>query len=377
MAEHPFNNEESIPWPVATIKRIEKGSAYTVRLPEGCKVCREGAKLVLLVTGKCARRCCYCPLSSEKKGKDVFFANERRVTKSSEVLDEARLMDAKGTGITGGDPLAAVQRTVECIGALKEEFGDSHHIHLYTSTTDGRAISRVAKAGLDEMRFHPPLNEWKRLRVSAYDRAITVAKRHGLSVGLEIPVLPNKTAELQAAIAFADVADLDFVNLNELEFSETNWRALRRVGYDVKTDISSAVRGSESLALRLLKSDAAVPLHYCSSAFKDGVQLRRRIMRRGRNVMRPHEILTRDGTLVKGVIETDSMAATTAWLLKTFEIPGRLVWSDRTKDRLEIAPWILEEIAHDIPYESYIVEEYPTADRLEVERTPLKSLKRR
>jgi pyruvate formate-lyase activating enzyme-like uncharacterized protein len=32
----------------------------------------------------------------------------------------------------------------------------------------------------------------------------------------------------------------------------------------------------------------------------------------------------------------------------------------------------LEEIAAELPYASYIVEEYPTADRLEVERTPLK-----
>ncbi|MBZ5723051.1 MAG: radical SAM protein, partial [Acidobacteriia bacterium] len=64
------------------------------------------------------------------------------------------------------------------------------------------------------------------------------------------------------------------------------------LGFDVKDDISSAVKGSERLAWGLLRSDASVPLHYCSSSFKDGIQLRRRIMRRGRNVKRPHEILT-------------------------------------------------------------------------------------
>jgi pyruvate formate-lyase activating enzyme-like uncharacterized protein len=130
--------------------------------------------------------------------------------------------------------------------------------------------------------------------------------------------------------------------------------------------------GSEELGRKLLKSEVSVPLHYCSSSFKDGIQLRRRIMRRGKNVMKPHEILTEDGTLLKGVIETDSISATTAWLLNKYDIPGRLVWSDHNKDRLEIAPWVLEEIAAELPYASYIVEEYPTADRLEVERTPLK-----
>lgn len=351
---------------------MEKGSEFTRRLPDGCKICREGAKMVLLVTGRCARRCCYCPLSTEKKGKDVFFANERRIHVVSEMLDEARLMDAKGTGVTGGDPLEAASRTVECISALKKEFGDSHHIHLYTSTTNKAAIGRVARAGLDEIRFHPPMSIWRRLEESAYDGAVSSSKEEGLSIGLEVPVLPGREADLRAAIAFADACDLDFVNLNELEFSETNWRALRRVGYDVKTDISSAVMGSEELALKLLRSEVSVPLHYCSSAFKDGVQLRRRIARRGRNVRKPHEVLTEDGTLLKGVIETDSIAATTAWLLKKYDIPGKLVWSDREKDRLEIAPWVLEEIAAELPYASYIVEEYPTADRLEVERTPLK-----
>lgn len=335
-------------------------------------MCREGTKLVLLVTGKCTRWCFYCPLSAEKKGMDVFFANERRVGSVPEVLDEARLMDAKGTGVTGGDPLMAVGRAVECITALKKEFGDGHHIHLYTPTTKRALLERVAKAGLDEIRFHPPVSLWLRLGKSEYSAATSFAKSQGMSVGLEVPVLPDREAELRAAIASADALGLDFVNLNELEFSETNWRALRRTGYDVKNDVSSAVLGSESLSKRLLQSGVSVPLHYCSSAFKDGVQLRRRITRRGRNVRRPHEILTEDGTLLKGVIETDSIAATAAWLMREYDIPGRLVWCDGQKDRLEIAPWVLEDIAGEVPYDSFIVEEYPTADRLEVERIPLK-----
>lgn len=354
------------------IREIEKGSAYTRQLPEGCVVCRKGAKMVLLVTGKCSRRCCYCPLSSEKKGKDVFFANERKIGRFEDMIGEARLMNAEGTGITGGDPLASIERAVKCIKMLKSEFGARHHIHLYTSTTDARKISRVARAGLDEIRFHPPLSMWAKLDRSDYATSVNLSKSLGLSVGLEIPVMPNKIEQLRGAVQFADNQELDFVNLNELEFSETNWRPLRMLGFDVKDDISSAVKGSERLAWGLLRSDASVPLHYCSSSFKDGIQLRRRIMRRGRNVKRPHEILTEDGTLVKGVIETERVAATAAWLLKDFGIPGRLVWSDCEKNRLEVAPWVLEEIAKEVPFPSYIVEEYPTADRLEVERRPLK-----
>jgi pyruvate formate-lyase activating enzyme-like uncharacterized protein len=359
---------------VQKIKRMPKGSAHTGRLPEGCVLCEKGAKMVLLVTGKCVRRCCYCPLSTEKRGKDVFFANERKVSDISMIFEEAELMDALGTGVTGGDPLEAIDRTVDCIKSLKRRFGKPHHIHLYTSSTDTDKIRRVAKAGLDEIRFHPPMSLWKRLEKTEFAKAVALSKKLGMKVGLEIPVFPGKTNDLVSAISFADAAKLDFVNLNELEFSETNWRSLRALGFDTKkeNDISSGVSGSEGLALDLLHLETDVPLHYCSSAFKDGVQLRRRIMRRAKNVVRPHEIITGDGTLLKGVIETDRIAMTAAWIMKTYDVPGNLIWSDFRKNRLEIAPWVLEEIAGELEAPSYIVEEYPTADRLEVERTPLK-----
>jgi len=47
---------------------------------------------------------------------------------------------------------------------------------------------------------------------------------------------------------------------------------------------------------------------------------------------------------------------------------------DKKKERIEIGIWILEKIAKNLKkrgLKSYIVEEYPTADALEVERTPL------
>jgi pyruvate formate-lyase activating enzyme-like uncharacterized protein len=352
--------------------RMQKGSAHTGRLPRGCVLCEKGAKMVLLVTGKCDKRCFYCPLSSEKRGKDVFFANERSITDTEGMLSEAHDMDALGTGITGGDPFLEVDRTVESIKALKSEFGKTHHIHLYTSQTDAKKIAKAAKAGLDEIRFHPPLALWGRLDKSPYAKAVAASKKQGLDVGLELPVILGRGKDLVGAIKFAEEAGLDFVNLNELEFSETNWRALRKLEFDVKDDISSGVMGSQRLALDLLRLDADVPMHYCSASFKDGVQLRRRIMRRAKIVKRPFEVLTKDGTFLKGIIETDEFSMTAAHILKKFNVPGNLICANTKKNRLEIAPWVLEEIAGELDLPSYIIEEYPTADRLEVERIPLK-----
>jgi len=359
---------------VARIRRMQRNSAYTGMLPIGCVLCEQGAKMVLLATGKCSRGCYYCPLSNEKRGKDVFYANEKRIGEVGQIVEEAELMDALGTGVTGGDPLEAIDRTVDSIKALKRAFGKDHHVHLYTSTTDRRRLKKVADAGLDEIRFHPMLDQWKNLARSRFSDAVAYSKELGMQVGFEIPVIPGRGDDIIALIASADEIGLDFINLNELEFSETNWRALRGFGFDVKKedDVSSGIDGSERLALDLLRLETKVPLHYCSAAFKDGVQLRRRIMRRAKRVKRPHEELTDDGTFLIGIIETQSPSATGAWLLNEFEIPGMYIWSGGSNERLEVAPWILEEIFEKIELPCYIVEEYPTADRLEVERRPLK-----
>jgi len=94
--------------------------------------------------------------------------------------------------------------------------------------------------------------------------------------------------ELAVLIRYLDSAGANFVNLNELEFSETNCNALLQRGFRVKDDVSSGVAGSEKLALDIIAGlNLRIPLHYCSASYKDGVQLRRRITRRAKNIARP------------------------------------------------------------------------------------------
>ena len=327
--------------------------------------------MVLFVTGLCGFHCVYCPVSDEKMYRDVVYADEKRVTSDADVLDEARAIRATGAGITGGDPLDAVDRTCHYIQLLKAEFGPGFHTHLYTMTADLAKIRQLADAGLDELRFHVPPGLWARAGASPYVSASRLARDLGLTVGLEVPLLPERRGDLLKLIEWAEAEGLAFVNLNELEFSDANYARMMRQGYVIKHELSHGVKGSDEAALEILERRWKITVHYCTSGYKDAWQLRARFQRRAENVSQPWDVVTSDGTLLKGIIEGDGLEDLMRELSATHRVPGHLMGLDGPRRRLEIAPWILEDLAHHLGRPSYIVEEYPTADGLEVERTPL------
>jgi len=357
----------------------ERGSLHAGRLPEGCVLCGRGSKMVLLVTGKCRVGCFYCPISEGKKGRNVSFANERPIEDVEEAIEEARTIEAEGTGVTGGDPTEAMTRTTGMIWSLKREFGKGHHVHLYTARPLGeRELRELARVGLDEIRFHPPPDALRDAEGQGYAAAVAIASRLGMEAGYEVPVLPDGEADLRVFLeSLLGAEGAPFVNLNELEFSDTNAAALSTRGYLVRDDVSAAAAGSEELGRRLVEDFASwgLRIHYCSAAFKDGVQLRRRLGRRAKNVVRPHELITDDQTLLKGVVETDDPEAVARDLQTRFDVPSDLMVVDRERGLLELAAWVIEDLEPEIDGDCYIVEEYPTWDRLEVERTPVNLLR--
>ena len=361
---------------------LPMASSYRGELSPACSQCAEGRKMVLFVTGLCRFRCFYCPVSPTRNQLDVVYANERRVSRDEDVLEEARAIGAAGTGITGGDPLGVVDRVEHYVRLLKGTFGPSHNIHLYTHEPNAEKLRRLARAGLDEFRLHIPHYLWGSLQGSggAYRRVLEEAGSWGIRRGVEVPVLPEKEAELRRLLRTLEGIGVDFVNLNELEFSETNEALMLARGYRSHGGDDWGVEGSREVARRVVRDvPLRVPVHYCSSRFKDGVQLRQRLLRRAERMAPPFARPTPDGTIVLGVVEADGQSDLGGWarrLRRQLGVGEGRYRLDAARRWLEVDPVRLRRLAGRLRAPAFEVERYPTEDALEVEREPLNAAAR-
>ncbi len=329
-------------------------------ISKGCEQCAKGGKMVMFVYGYCDQRdCFYCPLGENRKNVDTVYANERRVESDEDVLAEARKMDALGTSITGGEPQERLDRTCHYIELLKEEFGEDHHTHLYTGITGGRKnMRRLAEAGLDEIRFHPPYELWGELHGTEWEEILHVARDEGLTPAFEIPGIRPEPEFLE----FLNEGAAEFCNINEFEMSDGNYRRMQERGFELQEGHMSAVDGSKEQILDVMGDHEKV--YFCTSVFKDAAQHRNRMKRMARNVRRPFDEVTDDGTLVYGKTYTNPDR------LESLGVPEEF-YSVKS-EHVEVAWWLLEEMIEDGDVDDgQIVEQYPTVDGTVVERTPL------
>ena len=349
---------------------------------EGCIQCQMGSKLVLFITGNCHWQCDYCPLSETRRDIDWMFANERRCNSFKEVIEEAKAMNATGAGITGGDPLMAIERTMEGIKSLKSEFGKSFHIHMYTSIPfNPELASDFARAGLDEIRFH-----FLNLNSKRYFETIEACHNAGIVTGVEIPCEPDKEDILFSLIDELRDFKISFINLNELEITVGNHDNMELRGFNLSTEITAGAAGSSELALklksRIMAAEEGIPdpidskmrksygyhLKFCTAVYKDAGQLRRRFLRRGEANISPHEVLTEDGTLIFGAISS-SEETKQEWIDEIIEFTGLpesfILWDQENK-RIEIPLILAEELSEIIDAPISMIEVLPTHERLEV-----------
>lgn len=356
--------------------------APVIEESEGCIQCQMGSKLVLFITGKCHWKCDYCPLSENRREAEVMFANERPCSTFEEVIEEARAMRATGAGITGGDPLMDREHTLEGIRRLREEFGPSFHMHMYTSIpfNPDYAVD-FAEAGLDEIRFH-----LLDLDVDAYRQVTSACTKAGLATGIEIPCEPDRAEDLFAIIEKMRGMDVQFLNLNELEITVGNHGNMETRGFNLSDEITAGAAGSSELAVALRDRVAAASigapdpmdgvvrepygfhLKFCTAVYKDAGQLRSRFLRRGEATISPHEILTEDGTLIFGAIECDpdNSEGFINEIVEETGLPRRFLYYDSDLRRIELPLSTAEEISEYVDAPVAFVEVHPTHERLEM-----------
>ncbi len=273
-------------------------------LPEGCRLCITGEKLVLFVSGLCPRDCFYCTLSEKRKNTDKSWANEQLIENDEDLLREAKLCKSHGAGITGGEPLlpANIRKTLHYIELLKKTFGKEFHIHLYTSGIGmtEQVLEKLETTALDEIRFHLDIENQENWKI------LLPALKHKFDVGVEIPCIPGTLKKLQNLAQFLDSHNVKFLNLNELEFSEIQYNEMQKRGFKLAEGATRQVKGSRELAQKVLSFAANhcknLSVHFCPSMLKDVYQYTNRIKRRAESIKKPFERVTKEGLLEKGAV---------------------------------------------------------------------------
>ncbi len=317
-------------------------------IPKGCKLCLKGEKTVLFINGCCQKpsHCSwYCPISEERKDKISTFANEIKIFKKEEILEEIHKCNSKGISITGGEPLFPpnLDQTLDYIQYIKSQKGEKFHIHLYTNGINfNESIAQdLANAGLDEIRFNPSRNKWSNIKF---------ALNKGMSVGAEVPIVPaaHFLKEIEDLIFFLNDIGANFINFNEFEYCFPNSNELKRRGFKLKEGTLASVENSSINALNLINkigTKVSIKMHFCPIITKDYYQLKNRYSRRAKTIKRPYEDITEEGLLIHAEIKgkNEEIKALYKILTSEFRIPISLIEILNTKLLLPVARTLNEK----------------------------------
>ncbi|MCX6742077.1 MAG: radical SAM protein [Candidatus Pacearchaeota archaeon] len=343
------------------IKKTRFDSYCVNGFAEGCKYCVQGRKLVLFISGKCSRNCWYCSLSNKRKNVDKIWANERECKNIKEMIEEGVASQSKGAGVTGGDPLLCLSRTIKFIHALKNRFGKQFHIHIYVPTdlVTEEKLRKLKLAGVDEIRFHPRFLDGD---INKEVDKIKIASKFWTrqNIGIELPMFPGKIKETFSVIK-AVSSFIGFVNLNELEISDTNFDYIIKK-YKTNED-TYTIRGSKEAGLAILKecekAELKLRVHFCTAKTKNLSQYKNRLKLRK---ILPFGFKTKEGSVKYFVVyNKDISNKSKKTLLRDFK---NQTYVDNKNKRLILS----EKAANQIIGKAKIkrVEEMPTWDAFQI-----------
>jgi pyruvate formate-lyase activating enzyme-like uncharacterized protein len=254
---------------------LERRTLYTRRLPPGCRGCLAGKGTNAYVTGLCTRDCFFC--FNQKPRVDELVVHGIRLAEPEEAPDVVRRYGLRSVGVSGGEPTLRPERLLRLVRALRT-LPFRVCIDLYTNgdrLTDG-LLAQLKDAGLDAIRFNLVAREFD---TEPLERAL----RHFDEVTVEVPVIPERLAEMEDMVLRLDALGVPFLNIHELfacrensvRVAEKGYRSSGEVGDGLLWEpVDRADEAALSLLLFALRRATRLSTYYCSCRTQQDISRR-------------------------------------------------------------------------------------------------------
>ena len=253
----------------------ERRTLYTRRLPPGCRGCLGGKGTNAYVTGLCTRDCFFC--FNSKPRTDELVVHGIRLSEPEGASEIVRRYDLRSVGVSGGEPTLRPDRLLRLVRALRT-LPFRVRIDLYTNgdRLSDALLSDLKSAGLDAIRFNLVAREFD---TEPVERAL----RYFDETAVEVPVIPDRLAEMKEMVLRLDALGVPFLNIHELFACRENAARVAEQGYgsgDGASDVllwepvAAADEAALSLLLFALENTARLSVYYCSCRTQQDISRR-------------------------------------------------------------------------------------------------------
>ena len=254
---------------------LERRTLYTRRLPPGCRGCLAGKGTNAFVTGLCTRDCFFC--FNQKPRTDELVVHGIRIAEPEAALEVIRRYNLRSVGVSGGEPTLRPERLLRLVRALRT-LPFRVRIDLYTNgdRLSDELLSQLKDAGLDALRFNVVAREFD---IEPVERAL----RYFDETAVEVPVIPERLAEMKDMVLRLDALRVPFLNIHELFACRENSARVAAKGYASggetgDTLLWEPVAGADEAALSLLlfalENTAHLSVYYCSCRTQEDISTR-------------------------------------------------------------------------------------------------------
>ncbi len=247
-------------------------------LSPGCRHCGDGTWSCLFINQTCNADCFYCPMEPADREAPPPTALGVDFPSPGRYVDFLEHAGYRGVGLSGGEPLLNLDRTVDFITSIRERSGDNIYLWLYTNgiLANRERLDRLFHAGLNEIRFD----------ISAINyrlKPVRLAREWPWRVTVEIPAIPEDEERVAQLLHVLAGIGVDHLHLHQLTVNKWNAGRFVERNYTLLHEPANAVLDSELSALRLLKRAAeehlALNVQYCAREYKIRFQGRGRRLR--------------------------------------------------------------------------------------------------